>query len=79
MTDYQAGFDDLKRAFTIAPILGHWNPESPIILEMNASDCALAAILSTWTDGEIYPIGFMLRAFSTVELNYDMHDKELLG
>jgi len=47
MTDYQAGFDDLKRAFTIAPILGHWNPESPIILEMNASDCALAAILST--------------------------------
>jgi len=78
-TDCQAAFDDLKRAFTTAPILGHWDPESPIILETDASDRALAAILSTRTDGEIYPIAFMSRAFSTAELNYDMHDKELLA
>jgi len=70
MTDCQAAFDDLKRVFTTAPILGHWDPESPIILEMDASDRALVAILSTRTDGEIYPIAFMSRAFSAAELNY---------
>jgi len=47
MTDCQAAFDDLKRVFTTAPILGHWDPESLIILETDASDRALAAILST--------------------------------
>ena len=77
--DCQAAFDDLKRAFTTAPILGHWDPESPIILETDASDRVLAAILSTRTDDKIYPIAFMSRAFSAVELNYDVHDKELLA
>jgi len=72
-------FDDLKGAFTTAPILGHWDPESLIILEMDVSDHALAAILSIQTDGEVYSIAFMSRAFSTVELNYDVHDKELLA
>ena len=79
MTDCQAAFDDLKRAFTTAPILEYWDPESPIILETDVSDCALAAILSIWTDGKIYSIAFMLRAFSAMELNYNVHDKELLA
>ena len=79
MTDCQAAFDDLKRTFTTAPILGHWDPKSPIILETDVSDRALAAILSTRTDGEIYPIAFMSRAFSAAKLNYDVHDKKLLA
>ena len=49
-----------------------------MILETNASDHALVAILSTWSNGEIRPIAFHSRAFSAVEINYDMHDKELL-
>jgi len=46
---------------------------------MNASDHVLAAILSTQTNGKIYSIAFMSRAFSAAELNYDVHDKELLA
>jgi len=72
-------FDDLKRAFTIAPILGHWDPDLPIILETDTSDRALAAILSTRSGGEIHPIAFHSRAFSAAEINYDVHDKELLA
>jgi len=79
MTDCQAAFDGLKKAFTTVPILGHWDPESLIILETDTSDRALAAILSTRTDSEIYPIAFMSRAFSAAELNYDVHDKKLLA
>jgi len=40
---------------------------------------SLAAILSIMTkDNEIHPIAFHSQMFSTPELNYDVHDKELL-
>jgi len=79
ITDCQVAFDFLKEAFTTAPILGHWDPKAPIILETNASDHALAAILFTRSNGKVCPIVFHLRAFSAVEINYDVHNKELLA
>jgi len=49
-------------------------------VETDASDYALAAILSIITkDNEIHPVAFHSRTFSTLELNYDIHDKELLA
>jgi len=78
-TACQVAFDNIKEAFTTAPILGHWDPESPMILETDASDHTLAAILSTQSNGEICPIAFHSRAFSAAEINYDVHDKELLA
>jgi hypothetical protein len=54
-------------------------PNSQIVVETDASDYALAAILSIHSsDGEIHPITFHSRSFNSVELNYDTHDKELL-
>ncbi|MBW0497639.1 hypothetical protein O181_037354 [Austropuccinia psidii MF-1] len=52
-------FHQLKEAFTTAPVLSHFNPSLPTIVETNASDYALGAVLT--------------------ELNYEIHDKELLG
>ena len=75
----QAAFNDLKQAFTSAPILTHWIPDSPIVVETDASDYALAAIISTYVDGDIHPITFHSRTFNSAELNYDVHDKELLA
>jgi len=49
-------------------------------VETNASDYALAAILSIITkDNEIYLVAFHSRTFSALELNYDIHNKELLA
>jgi len=49
-------------------------------METDASDYALAAILFIMTkDSEIHPIAFHSRTFSAPELNYDVHDKELLA
>ena len=42
----------------MAPILSHWDPDSPLILETDMSDLALAAILLTQTRGDIHPIAF---------------------
>jgi RNase H-like domain found in reverse transcriptase len=39
-------FGTLKKAFTTAPVLTHWIPDTPLIIETDASDYALAVILS---------------------------------
>jgi Reverse transcriptase (RNA-dependent DNA polymerase)/RNase H-like domain found in reverse transcriptase len=67
-------------AFTSAPILSHWVPDQPLVVETNASDYALGAILSMFdASGELHPVVFHSRTFSGAELNYDVHDKELLA
>ena len=57
----------------------YWDPDSPLIVETDTSDHALAAILSTWLDSNVHPIMFHSRVFSSIKLNYDIHDKELLA
>ncbi|MBW0484862.1 hypothetical protein O181_024577 [Austropuccinia psidii MF-1] len=52
-------FQILKGAFTTAPIQSHLNPSLQTIVETDALDYALGAVLN--------------------ELNYEIHDKELLG
>ena len=60
-------------------VLVHWNLDSPIILETDTSDLALAAIFFTYVDGELHPIVFYSWVLNTTELNYDIHSKELLA
>jgi hypothetical protein len=50
------------------------------VIETNASDYALAAILSqVESNREIHPVTYLSRTFSDTELNYDTHDKELMA
>ncbi|MBW0525022.1 hypothetical protein O181_064737 [Austropuccinia psidii MF-1] len=48
----------LKEDFTSAPILSHFNPSPPIIVETDASDYALGAVLSQVNDSGKHPIAF---------------------
>jgi len=58
----------------------HWVPDTQLVVETNASDYALVAILSIMTkDNKIHPIAFHSQMFSALELNYDVHNKELLA
>ena len=78
--DAQKSFEALKATFTSTPVLTHWVPDKPIIVETDASDYALGAILSIQTNSrEVHPVAFHSRTFSAPELNYDTHDKELLA
>jgi len=73
-------FNTLKQAFTSVPILIYWVPDAQLVMETDASDYALAAILSIMTkDNKIHFIAFHSRMFSALELNYDVHNKELLA
>ncbi|MBW0501209.1 hypothetical protein O181_040924 [Austropuccinia psidii MF-1] len=72
-------FSLLKEALTTAPILSHFNPSLPTIVETDASDYALGAVLSQVNDSGKHPIGFHSRKLLPAELNYEIHDKERLG
>ncbi|MBW0564820.1 hypothetical protein O181_104535, partial [Austropuccinia psidii MF-1] len=72
-------FQILKEAFTTAPILSHFNPSQPTIVETDASDYALGAVLSQVNDSGKHPIAFDSCKLLPAELNYEIHDKEFLG
>ena len=68
--DCRRSFNSLKEAFT----------SMPIIVETDASDYAIAGILSNiCPDGKICPVAFYSRTLTVPELNYDTHDKELFA
>ena len=69
----------LVQAFTTAPVLRHFDPEEPAIVETDASDFALGGILSQKHEGRLHPITFHSRKFTEAEINYDTADKELLA
>ena len=70
----------MEEAFTTAPILTHYQPGTLITVETDASDYAIASILSiTCSNGEIRLVAFYSRTLTAPELNYDTHDKELLA
>src|SRR6266481_4243349 len=72
-------FQNPKKAFGSTPVLAHWAPDLPMMVEMDTSDCAIVGILSVTTeDGEIWPVAFYSRTLQSAKQNYDMHNKELL-
>ena len=76
----EKAFEDLKTAFTTAPISVHPNFEKEFYLETDASDFASRAVLSRMgVNGKLHPIAFYSRKFSTAKINYEIHDKELLA
>ena len=79
--DCDIAFRSLRDAFTKAPVLSHWIPDQQIIVKTDASDYAVAAILSLRINetNELHPVTFYSRTLHAAELNYDVHDKELLA
>src|SRR5260370_11674616 len=72
-------FQHLKMAFHAALVLYHWALNLPMTVETDASDYAIAGILSITTlDLEIHLIAFHSRSLQDAEKNYNTHDKELL-
>ena len=76
----EKAFQNLKTAFTKAPILVHHDFAKAFYLETDAYDFALGAVLSQMgIDGKLHPVAFYSWKFSAAEINYEIHDKELLA
>ena len=64
--------------FISALVLTHWRPDCPIVVETDASNCALAVILSLQQpNGELHSVTFLSWTFNSAKLNHDVHNKEL--
>ena len=76
----ESAFNQLKKAFTSAPILRHFDPDLPIVVEADASDYVTAGVLSqTGPDGVVRPIAYFSKRMNPAEGNYEIYDKELLA
>jgi hypothetical protein len=79
-SECQRAFEHLKQSFTTKPVLTHWEPDSQLIVESDASNYAIAAVLScVCSDGELRPIAYHSHTLQAAKLNYNTHDKELLA
>jgi hypothetical protein len=77
---HTTAFNKLKESFDSATLLAHFDPGKPLILETDASDFAIAGILSQLSSEDILkPIAFYSRKMVPAELNYEIHNKEMLA
>ncbi|MBW0465983.1 hypothetical protein O181_005698 [Austropuccinia psidii MF-1] len=72
-------FQILKEAFITSPILSHFDPSLPTIIETDASDYASGSVLSQVNDSGKNPIAFDSQKLPPADRNYKIHDKQLLG
>lgn len=73
-------FRRLIAAFQSAPLLRHFDPSRPIRIETDASDGAMAGILSQPDDdGVWHPVSFWSKKFTGAEILYGTPDQELFA
>ncbi|KAJ1089183.1 hypothetical protein NDU88_002334 [Pleurodeles waltl] len=74
-------FSTLKEAFSTAPVLTHPDVDRLFIVEDDASDVAIGAVLSQRSKdtGQLYPVAYMSRKLNEAEQKYVIAEKELLA
>lgn len=77
----ETAFRRLKNLFTSAPVLSHPDPSLQFIVEVDASDTGVGAVLSQRSpvDQRTHPCAFFSRRLTPAEKNYDVGNRELLA
>jgi transposase InsO family protein len=76
----EAAFQEIKKRFTEAPILQNYDPDLQCIVESDASDtCMGAVLLQRGKDDKLHPTAYFSKKMSPPEQNYGVGEKELLG
>uniref|UniRef100_A0A8D0CUG7 Gypsy retrotransposon integrase-like protein 1 n=1 Tax=Sander lucioperca TaxID=283035 RepID=A0A8D0CUG7_SANLU len=76
-----SAFKELKHRFASAPILMQPDPDRQFVVEVDASDTGVGAVLSQRSpeDNKLHPCAFLSRKLSQAERNYDVGNRELLA
>jgi transposase InsO family protein len=77
--EQQQAFDKLKQIAKETTETKFFDPAKEGIIETDASDKAIGAVFTQEHNGKRMPIAFFSRKMTPAELNYDIHDKELLA
>ena len=76
----QAAFQQLKSCFTNSPVLCYPTFNQSFILETDASQQGLGAVLSQGqSDGKLHPVAYPSRILSPAEKRYTITDLEILA
>ena len=76
----QYAFDTLKKSLVTEPILLQPDRTEPFRIETDASEWAIGCVLlQLGLDGKWHPVAFDGRKLNGAELNYPVHEKELLA
>ncbi|GJP74531.1 hypothetical protein CLOP_g5095 [Closterium sp. NIES-67] len=76
---HQEAMEQLKQALTSAPVLILPDPERDYVIEADASDEAMGAVLMQDQGNGLQPIAYLSKKLHGAELNYPIHDKEALA
>ena len=79
LIDCEQAFQILKERLVTSPILAYPNNKDPFILDTDASDFGIGAVLSQVQDGEEKVLAYASRALGKAERNYCVTRKELLA
>ncbi|KAI4902358.1 hypothetical protein NFI96_006631, partial [Prochilodus magdalenae] len=77
----ESAFKELKIRFTTALLLTHPDPSRPFVVEVDASNVGVGAVLSQ-RGGEtpkLYPVAYFSNKLTPAEKNYGIGDRELLA
>lgn len=79
--EQQTAFDTLKQAITTAPVLVPFDHGKPVIMETDACDHAVGAVLlqDTGDDAGPHPVAYLSKRLSGAEERYPVHERELLA
>ncbi len=77
----EKAFQRLKQSFSTAPVLTLPDPSLQFVVEVDASDLGIGAVLSqrSVTDKRLHPCAFLSKKLSPAERNYGVGDRELLA
>ena len=68
-TTCQQVFEDLKLAFTTAPVLAHYDSSLETWVETDASDFVIAGVLSQMHGKVLKPVAYFLKKMTPTECN----------
>ena len=79
-TPEQCLFESIKKVFSTAPILQHFDLEKECVVETDTSDYVSGAVLSQPDhEGVLHPVAFLSHCHLPAECNYKIYNKELLA
>ncbi|CAI5484174.1 unnamed protein product [Closterium sp. Yama58-4] len=78
-TPHQQAMEQLQTALTTAPVLILPDPDKDYVVEADASDQAVGAVLMQDHGHGLQPIAYLSKKLHGAELNYPIHDKEALA
>lgn len=70
-------FDEIKKSLTSAPVLASPDFSKPFVIQCDASDYGVGAILYQECDGIEHPIAYASKALNKAQRNYSVTEKEL--